>query len=58
MKRLTDRKVAEQVRQNIEKLSEKGVEPSILDVRYVRLAEYENEEEDRCIHGEHEEWYE
>lgn len=46
MNRLTDRRTAEQVRENIEKLQAAGVEPSVSDVRYVKLAEYENAEED------------
>lgn len=46
MNRLTDRRTAEQVRENIEKLRATGVEPSISDVRYVKLAEYENKEEE------------
>ena len=45
MKRLTDRRTAEQVRENIEKLRAAGVEPSVSDVRYVKLAEYEDKEE-------------
>lgn len=44
MKRLTDRRTAEQVRENIEKLRAAGVEPSVSDVRYVKLAEYEDKE--------------
>ncbi len=46
MKRLTDRRTAEQVRENIEKLRAAGVEPSVSDLRYVRLAEYEDKEEE------------
>ena len=46
MERLTDRRTAEQVRENIEKLRAAGFEPSVSDVRYVRLAEYENKEEE------------
>lgn len=61
MNRLTDRRTAEAVRENIEKLRAAGVEPSVSDVRYVRLAEYEDEEELRIsrlddISGE--DWYE
>lgn len=47
MNRLTDSRTAEQVRQNCEKLLQAGVQPSILDLMYVRLADYENEEERR-----------
>ena len=46
MNRLTDRRTAEQVRENIEKLRAADVEPSVSDVRYVRLADYENKEEE------------
>ena len=46
MKRLTDRRTAEQVRENIEKLQASGFEVSIGDLRYVKLAEYEDKEEE------------
>ena len=46
MERLTDRRTAEQVRENIEGLQAKGFEVSIGDLRYIKLAEYENAEED------------
>ncbi len=46
MKRLTDRRTAKQVRENIEKLRVAGIEPSVGDVRYVKLAEYEDKEEE------------
>ena len=46
MERLTDRRTAEQVRENIEKLRAAGVEPSVSGLRYVRLADYENKEEE------------
>lgn len=46
MERLTDRRTASAVRENIEKLRAAGVEPSVSDVRYVRLAEYEDKEEE------------
>ena len=46
MERLTDRRTAEQVRENIEKLQAKGFEVSISDLRYVKLAEYEDKEEE------------
>lgn len=58
MKRLTDRKTAEAVKANIEGLQAKGFEVSISDLIYVKLAEYENAEEDRIINLDHEEWYE
>jgi hypothetical protein len=44
MERLTDRRTAEAVHENIEKLRAAGVEPSVSDVRYVRLAEYEDKD--------------
>ena len=56
MKRLTDRRTAQQVRENIEKLRAAGFEVSIGDLRYVKLAEYENAEEER--QASREEWYE
>lgn len=46
--RLTDRHTYEALRSNIEGLLEAGMdkEVSILDLSYVKLAEYENREED------------
>lgn len=43
--RLTDRRVAEALRDNAEGLMAKGIEPAIDDLRYIKLAEYENEQE-------------
>lgn len=43
--RLTDRKVAEELEHNIEGLQKAGIEPDISDLRYIKLAKYENEEE-------------
>ena len=60
MQRLTDSHTANQVRQNCEKLLQAGVEPSLLDLMYVRLAEYENAEESRsrlCVHYDPDEEY-
>lgn len=57
-KRLTDRKTAEAVKANIEKLQAAGADVSIIDLRYVKLAEYENTEEDLISRSDHEEWYE
>ena len=51
MERLTDRRTADQVRENIEKLRAAGIEPSVSDVRYVKLEEYENAEEDGDTDG-------
>jgi len=49
MERLTDRRTAQQVRENIEGLQAKGFEVSISDLIYVKLAEYENAAEERSI---------
>lgn len=45
MKRLTDRRTAAELKANGERLRELGFEPSILDLRYIKLAEYEDAEE-------------
>ena len=45
MERLTDRKTAAALKKNADGLREKGVEPNISDLRYIKLAEYENIEE-------------
>lgn len=45
-KRQTDRETAEKLKKNILGLVERGLIPSIMDIRYVKLAEYENREED------------
>jgi hypothetical protein len=45
MERLTDKKVAENLKSNIEGLKKAGLDISIDDLRYIKLAEYENEEE-------------
>ena len=45
MERLTDKKVAENLKSNIEGLKKAGLDVSIDDLRYIKLAEYENEEE-------------
>lgn len=44
--RQTDRKTAEALKKNILGLVERGLTPSIMDIRYVKLAEYENREEE------------
>lgn len=43
--RLTDREVAEKIKDNIAGLKAKGIEPDTSDLRYVKLAEFENEQE-------------
>lgn len=58
MKRLTDRKTAEAVKENAEKLQAAGFEPSISDLIYIKLAEYENAEEDFISRSDNGEWYE
>ena len=44
IKRLTDSKTAADLRSNIEKLIAAGIEPSVSDLRYIRLADYEEME--------------
>ena len=43
--RLTDRAEAEKIKNNIAGLKAKGIEPDMSDLRYVKLAEFENEQE-------------
>jgi hypothetical protein len=45
MERLTDRKTAADLKRNAEGLQAKGIEPNMSDLRYIKLAEYENREE-------------
>jgi hypothetical protein len=45
-KRLTDREVGAKLERNILGLVERGITPSVMDVRYVKLCRYENTEED------------
>lgn len=45
-KRQTDRETAENLKKNILGLVERGLTPSVMDIRYVKLAEYENREEE------------
>jgi hypothetical protein len=47
MERLTDRDTAEALRANAEKLLSKGMQVNISDLRYIKLAGYENEQERR-----------
>lgn len=56
MERLTDRETAEVLRRNIEALEKVGVKVNASDLRYIRLAEYENAEE--MHRSENEDWYE
>lgn len=53
--RLTDRRTAEAVKANAEGLQAKGFKVPISDLRYIKLADYENKEENRMfINGK---WY-
>ena len=45
MDRLTNKKTADELRHNIAGLIAADIEPSALDIRYVKLADYEDEEE-------------
>lgn len=60
MKRLTDPKVAADLKHNMEGLRAAGMEVSISDLRYVKLAEYEDMEERRELFTNYEPdgWYE
>ena len=42
MDRLTDWKTAAALKKNADGLKSKGIEPNISDLRYIKLAEYEN----------------
>ena len=44
IKRLTDSKTAADLRSNMEKLIAAGIEPNVSDLRYIRLADYEEME--------------
>lgn len=44
MDRLTDSKVASELKSNYEGLQRLGIEPSVMSLRYVRLAELEDNE--------------
>jgi uncharacterized protein with PIN domain len=45
MERLTDKDTAEELEKNMNGLAEKGVEPSVNDRRYIKLARFENDVE-------------
>lgn len=45
MNRLTDRELAKALKSNCEGLKRAGIEPNMSDLRYIKLAEYENREE-------------
>lgn len=42
MERLTDKELAKALKSNCEGLKRAGIEPNMSDLRYIRLAEYEN----------------
>lgn len=61
MNRLTNRAIAEELRSNIEQLKAVGIEPNISDLRYIKLAEYENSEERKekaLVNYDPDDWYE
>jgi hypothetical protein len=61
MNRLTDRTTAEALRKNAEGLSAKGINVPIDDLRYIKLAAYEDEEERKekaLVNYDPDEWYE
>jgi hypothetical protein len=47
MERLTDRKTADELKAKADGLRALGIELDILDRRYIKLAEYENRDEQR-----------
>ena len=56
MGRLTDRKTVADLKANVDRLRALGIEPNISDLRYIKLAEYENryertnhKEKGRCV---------
>lgn len=61
MQRLTDKRTAEALKQNCEGLIRAGIQPDRMYLEYIKLAEYENREEDRekviCSYDP-DEWYE
>ena len=61
MNRLTDHKTAEALRHNAEGLTAKGFNVPIDDLRYIKLAQYEDEEERKekaLVNYDPDEWYE
>lgn len=61
MQRLTDKRTAEALKQNADGLKAKGFDVPIDDLRYIKLAEYENEEERRertSVNYDPDEYYE
>ena len=61
MQRLTDKRTAEALRHNAEGLRAKGFEVPIDDLRYIKLADYEEEQERRertQVNYDPDGWYE
>jgi hypothetical protein len=61
MQRLTDKRTAEALRHNVEGLRAKGFTVPIDDLRYIKLADYEDEQERRernQVNYDPDEWYE
>ena len=61
MQRLTDSRTASALRHNAEGLRAKGFEVPIDDLRYIKLADYEEEQERRertQVNYDPDEWYE
>lgn len=61
MNRLTDRKTAEALKHNCEGLIRAGIQPDRMYLEYIKLAEYENRDEDRekvACNYDPDEWYE
>lgn len=53
MERQTDREVGAKLERNILGLIERGITPSVMDIRYVKLCHYENQEEDlKKVYGD------
>jgi hypothetical protein len=61
MIRLTDKRTAEALKHNADGLMAKGFDVPIDDLRYIKLARYEDEEERKersCVNYDQDEWYE
>lgn len=61
MQRLTDKRTAKALKHNAEGLTAKGFDVPIDDLRYIKLADYENEEERReraSVNYDPDDWYE
>ena len=61
MKRLTDKHTAEALKHNAEGLMAKGFTVPIDDLRYIKLADYEDEQKRRertQVNYDPDEWYE